>query len=1038
MTRRLRPILLALLACTAVAAGGPGLRSAERPAAERDPNALLPPAIFAELRFRLVGPHRGGRVTAVAGHRHQPYTFYMGATGGGVWKTTDAGRSWVNVSDGFFATASIGAIAVAESNPDVVYVGTGSAAIRSNVIQGRGVYRSTDAGRTWAFVGLRDAGQIGAVEIDPRNPDVVYVAAVGQPFGPSAERGVFKTADGGRTWTRTLFIDDRTGVVSLAMNPSNPREIYAGAWRAERRPWTIISGGPASQGGLYKTTDGAATWKHLESGLPRGLVGKVGVALSPANPSRVYAILEAPGTEAGVYRSDDAGATFRQVSSQASLIARPFYYTYVDADPKDVDTVYVNNLSLWKSTDGGRTWRTLPTPHTDNHGMWINPDRPEVFIQSNDGGANVTTDGGRTWSTQYNQPTAEIYQVAVDEQFPYRLYGAQQDNTTVIVPSLPPTALGVDDPVQYWTQGPGCETGPIAPKIGDPTIVYGSCKGEFSRMNMKTGQEQQRWVHAQNRYGHAARDLPFRFQRVSPLELSPHDPRVIYYGSQYVHRTRDEGVTWETMSPDLTAREPDKQGASGEPISRDITGEEMYSTLYALRESPIEAGVLWAGANDGPVHVSRDNGATWTRVTPAGLPPGGRVQSIDVSVHRRGSAYLAIYRYLLNDWQPYLYATDDYGATWRRLADGRNGIPADCPTRVVREDPEREGLLYAGTEFGLFVSFDAGRHWQAFQQNLPVTPITDIRVHHGDLVLSTMGRGFWILDNVLPLRQAAMALQAAATSTAAWTSGLLDIRDAWRTRYRPVVGRPDAPEYPAPGAQLDYFLSGSESGEVRIDILDTGGTVIRSYSSAAADGRSADEPGRAAQDPEVLVDRRPGTRRLRLPAGPGLHRFTWDLRIGTGPTRTGGGGPLALPGSYRVRFTVGALVETKPIEVRLDPRVAADGVTRADLEEQLALLLDIQGTLAEARSTAADIAARIASRSSGPTDPATRAELATLRSLHARLVTASGPYPQPMLIDQLSSIARLAGSADQRVSRSAFTYLEELKRGLAEIRAQAR
>jgi hypothetical protein len=722
------------------------------------------------------------------------------------------------------------------------------------------------------------------------------------------------------------------------------------------------------------------------------------------------------------------------VSAQASLIARPFYYTYIDADPANPDTVYVNNLSFWKSTDGGVTWTSIPTPHGDNHGMWINPDHPEIFIQSNDGGANVTVDGGRTWSTQHNQPTAEIYQVAVDDQVPYRLYGAQQDNTTVIVPSLPPTALGVDDPIQYWTQGPGCETGPIAPRIDDPSIVYGSCKGEFTRMNMKVGQEQQRWVDPQNRYGHAARDLKYRFQRVSPMELSPHDPRVIYYGSQYVHRTRDEGLTWETISPDLTAREPGTQGISGEPITRDITGEEMYSTLYAIRESPLEAGVIWTGSNDGPVHVSRDAGRTWTNVTPKDLPPGGRVQNIEVPAHKRGSALIAVYRYLLDDWQPYIYRTDDYGATWRRLTDGHNGIPADCPTRVVREDPAREGLLYAGTEFGLFVSFDNGAHWQSLQQNLPVTPVTDIRVHRADLVLSTMGRSFWILDNVTPLRQiaAVFARGPAAVTPAAgqWVSGLLDLRDAWRLRYAPsaMTGRP---EYPAPGAIIDYFIGGPVAGPLTIEILDAKEALVRNYTSAPPNAQGQESPG-ATEEEAPPRGRSAGA---TLDTTPGVHRIRWDLRLGTGADKRAGGGPMALPGKYFVRFHAGEVSETKSLELRLDPRVVADGVTQADLEEQLDLLLRVQATMEEARALAAQLAGEIA-RASHPGEADARVD--RLRALRARLVTASGPYPQPMLIDQLASIARMAGSADQRVGRGAFAYLEELRNDLAGIRKEAK
>ena len=991
----------------------------------------LDPALFKELRFRNVGPHRGGRVTAVAGHRRQPTTFYMGATGGGVWKTTDAGVSWVNVSDGFLATGSIGAIDVAESDPNIVYVGTGSAAIRSNVIQGRGVYKSTDAGKTWSFVGLREVGQIGALKIHPTNPDVAYVAVLGQAFAPNPERGVFRTMDGGKTWKKVLFINDKTGVVSLAMNPANPKEIFAGAWRGERRPWTIISGGPASEGGIYRTQDGGETWTHLAKGLPQNLIGKVGVDISASNPKRVYAILEAPGTEAGVYRSDDGGESFAQVSSQSGLIARPFYYTYIDADPKDENVVYVNNLSFYKSVDGGKTWRSMPTPHGDNHGMWINPDNPEIFIQSNDGGANVTLNGGRTWSTLLNQPTAEIYQIAVDDQFPYRLYGAQQDNTTVIVPSLPATGIGVDAAVQTWTQGPGCETGPIMPKRDNPNIVYGSCKGEFSRMNMKVGQEQEFWVHPQNRYGHAARDLKYRFQRVSPMELSPHDPNVIYYGSQFVHRTKDEGVTWEVISPNLTASEPDKQGISGEPITRDITGEEMYSTLYAIRESTLEAGVIWAGSNDGPVHVTRDNGKTWKNVTPKDLPPGGRVQNIEVSPHRRGSAYIAVYRYLLNDWQPYIYRTDDYGATWKRLTDGRNGIPADFPTRVVREDPEREGLLYAGTEFGFFVSFDNGGSWMKFQQNLPVTPVTDIRVHHRDLVLSTMGRSFWILDNVTPLHQLAAVLAAPpAASAGGWKSGLINLRDAWRMRYQAMGSRPDQPQYPAPGAILDYFLAGDAAGPVRIDILDSTGKVVRTLTSESG-ARPAAERTDMGGDEDM--PRRGGGIAVRLPKTSGLHRVTWDLRAaGSQEDTTRGGGPMVVPGKYQARLTVGDVVEAKPFEVRMDPRVVADGVTQADLQEQFDLLVALQGTIAGARALAMEIP-RAMEQAAGNS-----ARVKQLKAWQAELVTASGAYPQPMLIDQLSSIARMAGSADQKVGRSTFEFYEELKKRLGEIAAGVR
>ncbi|HET9012245.1 MAG TPA: hypothetical protein VFN38_10560, partial [Gemmatimonadaceae bacterium] len=706
---------------------------------------------FSGLRYRMIGPARGGRVTTVTGVNQEPHTFYMGATGGGVWKTTDAGASWHNVSDGAFATGSIGGMDVADSNPNVVYVGTGSEAIRSNVSIGKGIYKSTDAGRSWRFVGLRDAGQIGAIVVHPTNPDLVYAAVVGNPFANSPTRGVYRTRDGGATWQRVLFLSDSTGAVDIELQPGSPDVVYASMWHGARRPWTIISGG--AEDGIYKSTNGGDTWSKLGGGLPTGVVGKSDLAVSAAVPQRVYALVEAK-VGGGLYRSDDAGTTWSLINTTPGLITRPFYYDNVDADPTNADVVYVGTEGFYKSTDGGRTFRTMRTPHGDNHDMWINPRDGRIFIQSNDGGANVTLNGGLTWSSQENQPTAEIYQVAVDQQYPYRVYGAQQDNSTLIVPSLPVGAAGLDDPIQSWRQGPGCETGPIIPHRTNPDTVYGGCKGQFSRMSLRGGQEQQHWIGAQSLYGNANQDLLYRFQRVSPMEVSPHDSRSVYYGSQYVHRTRDEGVTWERISPDLSANDPRYRATiSGTPITIDVTGEEMYATLYAIRESPVAPGVIWAGANDGPIHVTRDNGKSWTNVTPAGLPPGGRVQNIEPSPRRAGAAYVAVVRYLLGDFSPYIYKTEDYGRSWTRLTTGANGIPADAPTRVVREDPDRPGLLYAGTEFGMYLSFDDGAHWRPFQLNLPITPVTDIRVHRQDLVLSTQGRSFWILDDLTPLHQ---------------------------------------------------------------------------------------------------------------------------------------------------------------------------------------------------------------------------------------------------------------------------------------------
>jgi photosystem II stability/assembly factor-like uncharacterized protein len=630
----------------------------------------IDPALLDGLEYRYIGPTRGGRVTAVAGHAAQPSTFYFGGTGGGVFRSDDYGASWRNITDGQIPVGSIGAIKVAPSNPDVIWVGTGSAAIRSNVSIGKGIYRSTDGGRTWSFAGLEKVGVIGDMVVHPSNPDVAFVAAVGNPFGANPERGVFRTRDGGRTWDKVLFVSDSTGASDITMNPNNPDELYAGMWRAERKPWTIISGARA-EGGVYRTTDGGNTWTKLGGGLPQEWTGKISVSVAPSNPSRVYALLEAGdgtlgipgGVHGGVYRSDDAGATWTRTSSQAGLINRPFYYIYIDVDPTDADVVYVNNEPFWKSTDGGRTFERRSTPHVDNHGMWINPNDSRIFIQSNDGGVNVTRDGGETWSSQNNQATAELYQVDVDDRYPYWVYAGQQDNTTIGVPS---TGQGArPESAEWWrTNIGGCETGPAVPQPGtDASIFFSNCKGRFYRYSAITGQATEYTVGASNIYGFNPADLKYRFQRVVPIVISPHDANTVYHVSQFVHRTTDGGRTWQTISPDLTANDPRGHVVSGTPITRDVTGEEYWPTLYAVAESRVERGVIWAGANDGPVHVTRNNGGSWTNVTPRGLPAGGRVQTVEPSPHRAGSAYVAVHRYMFDDWQPYIYRTDDYGQT---------------------------------------------------------------------------------------------------------------------------------------------------------------------------------------------------------------------------------------------------------------------------------------------------------------------------------------------------------------------------------------
>jgi photosystem II stability/assembly factor-like uncharacterized protein len=1008
-------MIVALFAAAGAAGDRQATLSAQEPAA--DPNVIVNPVMYQGLRYRSVGPHRGGRVTAIAGVRRQPCTFYQGATGGGVWKTTDCGALWTPIGDGQIETGSIGSIAVAESNPDIVWVGTGSAAIRSNVIIGRGVYKSTDAGKTWTLVGLKDGGQIGSVVIHPANPDIVWVAALGSPFGPTETRGVYKTTNGGKTWTRTLFINRETGARVLAVNPSNPDELYAGMYRAFRKGWDIVSGGPASEGGIYKSIDGGATWAKLSAGLPQRLIGKIDIDVARSTPSTVYAMVEAPGPEGGLYRSDDSGATWRIVNNSQRLRARPFYFHYVDVNPKNHEEVWVNELGLWKSADGGRTFSGVPTPHGDNHGIWFNPDDPDYAIQCNDGGANVTRDGGKTWSSILNQATGEFYMVAVDDQFPYRLYGPQQDNSTVVVPSLPPVAWGLDSPLQIWGQVSGCETGQVWPRP-DGSVVWGACKGEVGRYVVATGQEQHYWVYPQNRYGHNPKDITYRFPRQTVVYLSPHDPKTVYQASHVLHRSTDEGVTWEILSHDLTAHEPDKQVTPGSPITRDITGEEVYSSIYSMVESRLERGVLWVGANDGPVHVSRDGGKSWKKVTPPDLPPGGRVQTIEDSPHRKGSAYIAVYRFLReHDLQPYIYATADYGATWTRLTDGRNGIPADYPTRVVREDPSQEGLLYAGTEFGMFASFDNGRHWQSLQQNLPNTPVTDIRVHRKDLVVATMGRSFWIMDNVTLLHQLATRHGLVLRSEAY----LFQPREAYRTRYVPTGAAPDQPHYPPPGAVIDYYLAGEPAGELTLEITDRSGNLVRTFTAQAA-AAAAGAPG------PTTMGRRGGGGGAPFTKREWHNRFVWDLRYaGAG----GAAGPLVVPGSYQVRLSAGEWSQTRPLDVRMDPRVAAAGVTAADLQEQLDLSLKVRDAVADARALGAKLAE--ARRAAQPGSSGAKA----LQALADRIATADLVYPQPMLADQLSNIARMIGQADQKVGRDAFVRFDDLMKELAAVKAEA-
>lgn len=980
---------------------------------------------FKVLTFRNVGPTRGGRSTTVQGAVKQPGTFYMGTTGGGVWKTDDYGTNWFNISDGFFKSPSIGTIKVYQEDPQIIYVGTGSDGIRSNIIVGDGMYKSENAGKTWTHIGLEKVGQIGAVETHPTNPNLVYVAAQGQPFNSNKERGVYRTKDGGKSWENILYVSDSVGAVDIEFAPNNPNIIYASMWRNKRTPWTIISGADKI-GGIYKSVDGGDNWKKITKGLPQGLIGKIDFAVSPADPNRVYALIEAPKEERGVYRSDDQGESFRLVNNKKALTDRPFYYCNIDANPQNADVIYVLATNFHKSVDAGKTWGEVEPPHGDNHDMWINPTDTSQYIQSNDGGANITFNGGKSWSTQENQPTAELYQVEVDDQYPYWLYAGQQDNTTIAVPSLPP----YDAPGgarAFWMAVGGCETGPAVPKPGNPNIVYSNCKGRFGVYDKRSGQERQYYVGATNIYGHNPKDLKYRFQRVSPIYVSSHNPDVVYHGSQFLHKTTNDGVTWETISGDLTANEPGKQVISGSPITRDVTGEEYYSTIYEINESKLKEGVLWVGANDGPIHVTKDGGKNWKNVTPKQLPPGGRVDCIEPSPHKEGKAYAAILRYQLGDWMPYIYKTSDYGESWTLLTTGTNGIPEGFPTRTVREDPDQEGLLYAGTEYGLFISFNDGATWQSFQQNLPITPITDIKVFRKDLILSTMGRSFWVMDNISPIHELVKAKGAK-------TAYLFQPEDAFRLRYR-GTGKNDIPYYPGAGVIIDYTLKSKPTQDIKLEILNPDNRVVRTFTSATPPKDTT----------KVGVDMATGFETKKSKADlnkeVGTHRFRWDLSHegpwDKDPARSLRGGPMVRPGVYQARLTVDGETQVQSFEVKVDPKLDVTKTGMEDLRAQENLSMQVIALEDSSKRVAEEIKTRRKELAKlikdGKRVKQYTQEDKRLAQIEEQLVTADGIYMTPMLIDQLRYLRSMLNQADQRPGKDAYDRYEELKNRFSTI-----
>ncbi len=892
--------------------------------AQKNVNQVVDESLYQGLKFRNVGPFRGGRSTAVTGYADRPFTFLMGSTGGGVWKSDDAGTSWENITDGFFGGA-IGAVAIADADPSTIYVGTGSACPRGNISAGKGAYKSTDGGKTWGFIGLPEAGQIGEIVIHPKDANLVYMAALGHIFGPNEERGVYRSNDGGNSWEKVLGLSAKTGAVSLAMNPMNPREIYAGMWRAERKPYSMISG--SEEGGLYKTMDGGDTWKKLGGGLPEGMTGKVGVTISPANPDRAWVIIEAEPA-GGVYRTDNAGKTWTRVNKENKLRQRAWYYTHIVADPRDANTVYALNTRLYRSIDGGKTYEVIEVPHGDVHDLWINPENPSIMVVANDGGAQVTLNAGKTWSTYFNQPTAELYGVSVDHGFPYRLYGAQQDNTTISVPSW--ISVNSLHPKQEWYSVGGCETGPVVLHPDHPEVVYAGCYGGvMDRYNLATEDVQNMMAYPQLQLGEAAKNLKYRFQWVSPMAVSLLDRNEIYHGSQHVHRSKDGGNTWEVISPDLTTNTPEHLEYSGGPINHDITGVEIYNTVFEITVSPHDKGTVWAGTDDGRLHITRDDGQTWQAITPAGMPQYGTVDKIDVSVHQAGKALVAVHKYRFDDFTPYIFQTSDYGKTWKRLS---NGIPDDHPVRAVKEDPDKEGILYAGTEYGLYVSFDGGKHWQSLQLNLPITPITDIEVYNKDLILSTQGRSFWILDDLSPLHQ----LDA---SIAEKKLHLFEPRSAFRMNA--LGGRGEFSPDPRPkGALLYYHLQDSAASEITLEIKDSQGRLVRTFSSDSTAAKKNKTPLLAGKS--------------------GTNRTSWDLTYEP-PTFVEGaviwgyqGGVKAPPGKYQLILNRDGETTTQEIELLPDPRLPE--ISSEDYEAQLSVglqirdaITDIHGKISELR-----------------------------------------------------------------------------------------
>jgi photosystem II stability/assembly factor-like uncharacterized protein len=978
-------------------------------------------SLTGKMRWREIGPYRGGRSVAVAGHVDQPLTFYFGATGGGIWKTEDGGHTWVNVSDGFLKLGIVGALAVAPSDPNVIYAGTGEACIRGNAMPGEGMYKSLDAGKTWQFTGLAESQTISKIVVHPKDENLVYAAVFGHLFGPNKERGIYRSRDGGKNWQQVLAKDERTGGVDIEMDPTNPRVLYAALWEAYRNPWSMSSGGPGS--GLWKSTDGGDTWQELgeKEGLPKGIKGKIGIAASPAKAGRVWANVEAE--EGGLFRSDDAGKNWTRVNEDRRLRQRAWYYTHVYADPKNAETVYILNVGFHKSIDGGKSITNIGVPHGDNHDLWIDPTNPLRMIEGNDGGATVTYNGGQTWSEE-DIATGQFYHVHLDDQFPYNVYGAQQDNSTIKIASRT-TGFGIDR--TDWYAVGGGESGYIAVNPTDPDITYaGSYDGYLSRYDRRVDQQRDISPWPDNPMGGGASSAAYRFQWTFPIVVSPFAPHALYATANRVFRSSDEGESWDLISPDLTRHDSTKLGSSGGPITKDNTSVEYYGTIFAFAESPVQRGVLWSGSDDGMIHVSKDDGKSWTDVTPGDLPPWSMVSIIDPSPFDAGTAYAAINRYKLDDFHPYLYKTTDFGASWKRIV---RGIPEKEFTHVIREDPNRKGLLYAGTERGVYVSFSGGELWQPLQGNLPVVPVHDLAVQkrQKDLVAATHGRAFWVLDDLTPLYQ----MSDSVTSSEAW---LFSPRETYRiggfSFDRPGLA---LGKNPPSGVMVQYRLKHAPKDTVRLEFLAADGSVIRSFL-----GKATSKRPRGGPDEDSAPT---------APADSGMNAFEWDMRYPDATELPGAimwsgttSGPQVVPGWYTVRLSVGKKSWTRPFEIRKDPRVAT---TDAEFKEQFDFLMTVRDKVSEAheavaairaiRSQTGDLVKRLEKHpmkdSVANASKKLNDKLKTVEEEIVQVKIKAGQdalnYPIK-LNDKIATLAGVAGGADAKPTKQTYDVYKQL------------